>query len=79
MNRLNENYQQTISNVENYTNNLNNKTASLSGIGYVDDEVVEQSKIENSLSDMPQRSSIGTLILLDKVMDLDINITEAFI
>lgn len=31
-------YQQTISNVENYTNNLNNRTASLSGVGYVGDD-----------------------------------------
>lgn len=61
--QVNENYQQTISNVENYTSNLNNKTASLSGIGYVEEDTEQ---IENNEANVPQRSSLGTLILLDK-------------
>ena len=33
-----EHYEQTVSGVENYTRNLNNRTASLSGIGYIEEE-----------------------------------------
>ena len=44
--QINEKYKQTVSNVENYTNNLNNnKTASLSGIGYIEEDDKNLSKL----------------------------------
>ena len=65
---IKNNYEQTISNVENYTNNLENKTASLSGIGYTEEDA-NLSKLEQveSLNENKQKPEIQENEKIDSV------------